>query len=40
MKKTLRMMGLCALAALTIVSCKKEDGKAGMSFQATLTQPT
>ena len=33
-------MGLCALAALTIVSCKKEDGKAGMSFQATLTQPT
>ena len=33
-------MGLCALAALTIVSCKKEDGKTGMSFQATLTQPT
>ena len=40
MKKTLRIMGLCALAALTIASCKKEDGKAGMSFQATLTQPT
>jgi hypothetical protein len=41
MKKTLRIMGLCALAALTIVSCKKDDGKAGkVSFQATLTQPT
>ena len=39
MKKTLRIMGLCALAALTIASCKKEDGKA-VAFQATLTQPT
>ena len=41
MKKTLRIMGLCALAALTIASCKKNEQKADMTtFQATLTQPT
>ena len=40
MKKTLRTLGLCALAALTIVSCKKNDEKvATTSFEATITQP-
>lgn len=41
MKKTLRIMGLCALAALTFASCKKNEQKADTTtFQATLTQPT
>ena len=41
MKKTLRTMGLCALAALAVVSCKKNEEKvATTSFQATITQPT
>ena len=39
MKKTLRMMGLCALIALAAVACKKED-QTTSSFKATLTQPT
>ena len=35
------MMGLCALAALAVVSCKKNEEKAAMtSFVASLTQPT
>lgn len=41
MKKTLRTMGLCALAALAVVSCKKNEEKvATTSFEATITQPT
>ena len=39
MKKTLRMMGLCALIALAAVGCKKEQ-QTTSSFKATLTQPT
>ena len=40
MKKTLRMMGLCALAALAVVSCKKNEEKAAMTgFEATIAQP-
>ena len=35
------MMGLCALAALAVVSCKKNEEKAATtSFEATITQPT
>ena len=41
MRKTLRTLGLCALAALAIVSCKKNDEQAAtMSFEATINQPT
>ena len=41
MRKTLRTLGLCALAALAIVSCKKnEQTGATMSFEATIAQPT
>ena len=41
MRKTLRTLGLCALAALAIVSCKKnEQTGATMSFEATINQPT
>ena len=39
MKKTLRLMGLCALAMLAAVACKKNDDNA-VTFKATLTQPT
>ena len=40
MKKTLRIMGLCALAvALLATSCKKEERKLTNSFTAELTQP-
>ena len=41
MRKTLRTLGLCALAALAIVSCKKtEQTGATTSFEATIAQPT
>lgn len=41
MRKTLRTLGLCALAALAIVSCKKNDEQAATtSFEATINQPT
>ena len=37
----MRTLGLCALAALAIVSCKKnEQTGATMSFEATIAQPT
>ncbi|MCR5038216.1 MAG: choice-of-anchor J domain-containing protein [Bacteroidales bacterium] len=41
MRKSLKTLGLCALAALAIVSCKKnEQTGATMSFEATINQPT
>lgn len=40
MKKTLRMMGLCALAALTLAGCKKNEPAGSVSFKATISQPT
>ena len=39
MKKTLRLIGLCALVMLAAVSCKKNEEK-NVTFQATLTQPS
>ena len=39
MKKTLRMMGLCALIALAAVGCKKNEQKDTMTFKANLPQP-
>jgi len=38
MKKTLRIMGLCALVVLAAVSCKKNEGKT--TVEAVITQPT
>ena len=41
MRKSLKTLGLCVLAALAIVSCKKnEQTGATMSFEATIAQPT
>lgn len=41
MKKVTRILGLCALMALVTVSCKKnENTKGGVSFLASITQPT
>ena len=39
MKKTLRMMGLVALAVLALAGCKKDE-QTTSSFKATLPQPT
>lgn len=38
MKKTIRLIGLCALAMLAAVACKKNEEK-NVTFKATLTQP-
>ena len=39
MKKTLRLMGLCALAVLALAGCKKDDQTAGKtSVKATISQ--
>ena len=38
MKKVVRMMGLCALMALALCSCKKNQTN-GVSFTATIAQP-
>lgn len=40
MKKVVRMLGLCALVALAITSCKKDKETNGTVFSASLTQPT
>ena len=40
MKKTLRLMGLCALAMLALTGCKKEQNNGNMTFKAKITQPT
>ena len=40
MKKVVRILGLCALVALAITSCKKKEETAAMTFKATINQPT
>lgn len=40
MKKVVRMLGLCALVALAITSCKKDKETNDTVFSASLTQPT
>lgn len=40
MKKNVRMIGLCALVMLAVVSCKKNEESAVMTFRATMTSPT
>lgn len=40
MKRIVRMMGLCALVMLAVVSCKKNEESAVMTFRATINQPT
>ena len=40
MKKVVRILGLCALVALAITSCKKKEETAAMTFRATINQPT
>lgn len=39
MKKIVRMLGLCALIALAVTSCKKEQKPTEMAFTATINQP-
>ena len=39
MKRIIRIMGLCALVALSATSCKKDVQKLTTSFKAELTQP-
>ena len=39
MKRVIRIMGLCALVALSATSCKKDEQKLTTSFKAELTQP-
>lgn len=39
MKKVVRMLGLCALVALAITSCKKDETTKEMTFMATINQP-
>lgn len=40
MKKVVRMLGLCALAALAFTSCKKKETNGTVTFKATIAQPT
>ena len=40
MKKVTKIMGLCAVLALSFMSCKKNEEKATLSFKATIEQPT
>lgn len=40
MKRTIRIMGLCALVALVAASCQKNEGKMTNTLSATLNQPT
>ena len=39
MKKIVKMLGLCALIALAVTSCKKEQKPTEMAFTATINQP-
>jgi hypothetical protein len=39
MKKVVRMLGLCALVALALTSCKKKETNSNMTFKATISQP-
>ena len=39
MKKTVRIIGLCALVLLAAVSCKKNEGGITKTFRATLNSP-
>ena len=38
MKKTLKLMGLCALAVLALAGCKKNEQNGNMTFKATISQ--
>ena len=38
MKKTLKLMGLCALAALALAGCKKNEQNGNMTFKAIISQ--
>lgn len=38
MKKTFRMMGLCALAMLAVVSCKKNEQQGSVTIKANIAQ--
>ena len=38
MKKTLRLMGLCALAVLALAGCKKNEQNGNMTFKAIISQ--
>ena len=38
MKKTLKLMGLCALAVLVLAGCKKNEQNGNMTFKATISQ--
>ena len=40
MKKTVRMLGLCALVALAFTACKKNDTNGKVKFTATINQPS
>lgn len=40
MKKVTRIVGLCAILALSVMSCKKNEEKALLSFKATINQLT
>ena len=40
MKKIVRTLGLCALVMLALVSCKKKEESAVMTFRASISQPT
>ena len=40
MKKVVRMLGLCALAALAFTSCKKNETNGTVTFTASIAQPT
>lgn len=40
MKKTVRMIGLCALIVLAAVSCKKNEEGTTKTFRATLNSPS
>ena len=38
MKKTLKLMGLCALAVLALAGCKKNEQTGNMTFKASISQ--
>ena len=40
MKRTMRIMGLCALMAFVAASCQKNEGKMTNTLSATLNQPS
>lgn len=40
MKKTVRLLGLCALVALAFTACKKNDTNGKVKFTATINQPS